>query len=80
MGNIPDLKMEILDLSSNQNMTDEGLLQFLVKCSATLKDLDLNKTSISGEGLESIPVLKLETLRLESCWKLTNTGLLQLPC
>ena len=76
---IPVLKqLEILNLSENSQLTDTFLLQFLVKCSTTLKDLDLTSTGISAEGLESVPVLKLETLRLKECNKLTNTGLLQL--
>ena len=71
--------LEELDLSSCEDLTMEGLRQLLAKCSATLRKLDLWRTGISGEGLDSIPVLKqLEKLNLGNCWDLTNTGLLQL--
>ena len=56
-----------------------GLLQLVAECSATLEDLNLFGTGISGEGLESLPVLKqLEKVSLGYCKNLTNTGLLQL--
>merc|ERR1740128_1036319 len=71
--------LEKLDLSSCKDLTMEGLRELLTKCSATLRDLDLWRTGISGEGLYSVPVLKqLEKLNLGNCWSLTNTGLLQL--
>merc|ERR1740128_314729 len=77
---VPVLKqLETLNLGSCPNLTNTGLLQLIAKCSATLKDMDLDRTGISGEGLESVPVLKqLKTLNLEDCGQLTNTGLLQL--
>ena len=48
--------------------------------SATLADIDLSRTEISGEGLKSLPVLNLENLNLTCCRKLTNAGLLELLC
>ena len=77
---LPVLKqLENLDLGNCENLTNTGLLQLLAKCFATLKDLYVWKTEISGEGLESLPVLKqLEKLDLAWCENLTNTGLLQL--
>merc|ERR1719341_1259186 len=76
---LPVLKqLEIVNLVGCRNLTDAGLLQLLAKCSATLKELRLYGTKISGEGLESIPVLKqLEEITLRFCKNLTNTGLLQ---
>merc|ERR1740128_1175112 len=72
------LEPEKLNMENRGNLTNTGLLQLLAKCSATLKDMNLGSTRISGEGLESAPVLKqLETLNLFSCDQLTNTGLLQ---
>ena len=68
-----------LNLENLKTLTIAGLLQLLGKCSATLEDLNLDGTEISGEGLESLLVLQqLEILNLSNCWKLTNTGLLQL--
>merc|ERR1740128_1373214 len=73
------LEPEKLNMENRGNLTNTGLLQLLAKCSATLKDMNLGSTRISGEGLESAPVLKqLETLNLYKCDQLTNTGLLQL--
>ena len=71
------LKPEKLNLGWS-NLTNTSLLQLLCKCSATLEDLNLDYTCISGEGLESVPVLKLKKLGLKDCESLTNTGLLQL--
>ena len=51
--------------------------QLLCECSAKLADLDLSRTTISGEGLESLPVLNLEKLNLTNCKNLTKTGLLE---
>ena len=68
-----------LNLVCCQNLTNTGLLQLLAECSATLEDLYLNATKISGEGLESLPVLEqLKKVNMEWCENLTNTGLLQL--
>merc|ERR1719239_68256 len=68
-----------LNLENRRALTNAGLLQLLGKCSATLENLNLHETFISGEGLESLPVLQqLEILNLSNCWNLTNTGLLQL--
>merc|ERR1719341_2791798 len=68
-----------LNLKECKTLTNAGLLQLLGKCSATLEDLNLYMTQISGEGLERLPVLKqLETVNLQACFYLTNTGLLQL--
>merc|ERR1740128_699738 len=77
---IPVLKqLETLNLEDCDQLINTGLLQLLAKCSATLKDINLHFTGISGEGLESVPVLEqLETLNLSYCRELTNTGLLQL--
>ena len=71
-------QLEKVNFGNCENLKNAGLLQLLAKCSATLKDLRLNGTKISGEGLESIPVLKqLEEITLRFCKNLTNTGLLQ---
>merc|ERR1719341_882979 len=71
-------QLEKLDLGDCKDLTTTGLLQLLTKCSATLKDLDMSATEISGEGLEGLPVLKqLEEITLRFCKNLTNTGLLQ---
>merc|ERR1740128_253969 len=85
---VPDLKLysvpvlkqlETLNLNGCGYLEYTDLLQFLAKCSATLEQLNLNSTAISGEDLESVPVLKqLKTLNLGGCRYLTNTGLLQL--
>merc|ERR1740128_392810 len=74
------LEPEKLNLGGCDELTNTSLLQLLAKCSATLKDMNLEGTGISGEGLESVPVLKqLETLNLGGYHgQLTNTGLLQL--
>ena len=73
--NLPML--EKLDLGCNPFLTIEGVRELLTRCSATLKDLNLNGTDISGEGLENVPVLKLEKLNLAFS-KVSNTGLQQL--
>merc|ERR1740128_1067394 len=79
LDSVPVLKqLETLNLGECDQLTDTGLLQLLVKSSATLKELYLGNTRISGEGLESVPVLKLEVLDLIHCRYLTNTGLLEL--
>merc|ERR1740128_428714 len=80
MESVPVLKqLETLNLYDCGQLTKSGLLQLLAKCTATLKDMNLSRTGISGEGLESVPVLEqLETLNLAYCGFLTNTGLLQL--
>merc|ERR1740128_594565 len=61
------LEPEKLNMENSQNLTNTGLLQLLAKCTDTLKELNVNGTGISGEGLESVPVLNLETLNLRSC-------------
>ena len=68
-----------LNLKECKTLTNAGLLQLLGKCSATLEDLNLDMTHISGEGLESIPLLEqLEKVNFGNCENLKNAGLLQL--
>merc|ERR1740128_1434854 len=54
------IEPEKLQMVNSWSLTNTGLLHILAKCSATLKDMNLCYTGISGEGLESVPVLKLE--------------------
>ena len=68
--------LRVLDLSACRNVSDRGLSHFLQMFGLRLQMLNLSRTSISGEHMETISDQKeVENLVLSACLNLTDLGL-----
>jgi len=80
--NLPfELKqLQELTIQDCVNITDFRLQDILGVAGKNLRKLDLDHSSISGEGVaeSEIKLEKLETLTLSKCFDLTNDGLFEL--
>ena len=79
IGRLPSTlpKLEKLVLRFGYTLSDQGLIEILMRSRSNIRELDLTGSSITGvgveEGLNALP--NLETLNLTCCQKLTNRGL-----
>ena len=71
-------KLEVLDLSSCDNLANAGLHQLLTTSGSTLKHLDLSMTNISDAALAGVQLPRLEQLRLVACKNITDHGVREL--
>jgi len=83
LGHLPvtSSKVEKLCLTSCRNLTDRGLQGLLLGIGNNLKELDLSKSCVTGEGfqLQSVKSLpNLEKLNLSGNTHLTDDGLCQI--
>ena len=71
-------RVEYLNLTCCQHLTNRGLGQMLNLCCRRLKSLNLVKTKISGENLTGLEgyLPCLESLNLSNCPRLTDQGLI----
>ena len=74
VNSLPNL--EVLNLSSCNNLTDGGLKEIVRLSRCTLRVLDLSYTNITGQGCqEGVSLPMLEELNLNGCSQLTDSGL-----
>ena len=72
-------RMDILNLNSCWNLSDQGLEQFLRIFGSNLSVLSLGETSIQGERLNSaLSLTRVEHLIMFGCRELTDLGLFRL--
>ena len=69
--------LEILQMFSCENLTDEGLLDILKMCGEALKQLDVSETFVSGAALSALQdrFPNLENIMMNKCKNLTDQGL-----
>lgn len=61
-------ELEVLHLSGCEHLIDAGLITFLNKIGETLRILDLSRTSVSFDSVESLDSFPaIEVLHLDSC-------------
>ena len=77
VNSLPNL--EVLKLSSCNNLTDGGLKEIVRLSGCTLRVLDVSDTNITGHGFkEGVSLPMLEELNLNRCSELTDSGLLEI--
>ena len=69
--------VEVLDLSSCERLSDDGMLCLLNKTGGTLRVLNIRRTNVSFSNIESMTssLSQLEKVNLQHCSELTETGL-----
>ena len=74
------LCLENLNMSSCEQITNNGLLQILQLCGSTLRSLNISGTNMTGENLSeykgTLPCI--ENLNMRYCKQLTDNGFVQI--